>query len=403
MTFLRGLIHFSIYFGAVGFLFYVLSNGEDLTDVEATLASIGFFALAVAAVGLAMPIFGWNLPKLPVDTIYYSSAILATVVLFVGNANDRAILDLQVSISDKRVELRTLETRIVNQTTALAARQQNIEDLEDSVESARRILKRPEAIDQIEREIEVALSLERQTGLAQFWEQIDTVLADCSILEQRLELERATNPEAFGIVNTQQILDDTLQNTNGGLDSRFQSGDDFPDLTDFPLTPEQLRYAAELMENVAACTTLRTDQESISMEPAGYNRLFELEALRRSSAYRRISGSQIGPEFDEETQNMMSLISEVRSAQELAARGPEALQSASNAIEGTSEALANAEQSATDVRSDIAQLERDLEQLEDQPLIGLARWAKEQGAVTWPFLLIMMLGMKLAREPLFQK
>lgn len=403
MTFLRGLIHFSIYFGTVGILFYLLSNGEDLTDVEATLASIGFFALAVAVVGLAMPIFGWNLPKLPVDTIYYSSAILATVVLFVGNANDRAILDLRVSISEKRVELRELETRIVDQTTTLATRQQNIADLEGSVESARRILERPEAVDLIEREIEVALSLERETGLAQFWEQIDAVLADCSILEQRLELERATNPEAFGMVNTQQILDDALQITNGGLDKRFQSGADFPDLTDFPLTPEQLRYVSELMGNVAACTTLRTDHESISMEPAGYNRLFGLEALRRSSAYRRISGSQIGPEFDEETQIMMSLISEVRSAQELAARGPEALQSASNAIEETSAALANVERSATDVRSDIAELERDLEQLEDQPLIGLARWAKEQGEVTWPFLLIMMLGMKLARDPLFQK
>ncbi|UWQ53224.1 hypothetical protein [Leisingera caerulea] len=390
-----------IYFVAVGLCFYLFSRGEELTDVGATLASIGFFGVAVVVIGLAMPMLGANLPKLPVDTIYYSAAILATVVLFVGSVNERAILNLQTNIESKTIELSRYELDKRRLAEVLINRQETRLELEVAIENALEKIETADAIELVEREVEVAQALELQTGLGKFWEETKAVLGSCSVREQRLELERAINPEAFGLVNPEQIFDDTFQDMNSRLDRGTVLGDRLPNLKDAPLTPEQLRYAADLLDDVAACSRLRTDHERISTEAAGYNRLFALEGMRRSSAYTRISGNQISTAIDDETQSMMSLISEIRSAHELAARGPSALESANNAIAETRDALSSSEQSATDIQLEVERLRGDLEKIKDQPLVGKARWAKEQGEVTWPFLLIMMLGMKLARDPLY--
>ena len=396
-----GFVNFLAYFVIVAIAWFFLSHGKDLTDASSALFSIGFFAIIVACVGFAMPTIRAPLPTLAVDTIYYSAAIIAAVLFFVGSTFERKIIEAEARIGSVRLTLKIEEAETARLSSNLQNAQFKLSNLERAIKEAREFLESDEASDLIDREIEVALELERRTGLSKFWNETDAVLASCSILEQRIELERSINPQAFGLVDPFPLNDDLLSNNFSGSNGVFGRHDNFPRLTDPPLTPESLRNAADLMNDVAACSSFRMDHERVSKEVAGYNRLFLLEAMRKSSGFSRIVDTQVTRLYDDETQRRISLVSELRNAQDLDAAAEDALERAKSQVKKASESLEDSEENKASIQSGLEELEKSLEEIKGQNLIGLVLWAKQQGAETWPFILIAVLGMKLARKSLF--
>ncbi|RHZ90514.1 hypothetical protein D1114_22870 [Cereibacter sphaeroides] len=377
MTPVQAVGRFAIYLVVSILVLTLLLFGEDFRDPQAALARMGIFAVAVTATGYVMVRRGLALPPVPVDTINSAAVILAAVVFFVGDHKEREEIRIDRETAAQSDALEDREGQLADLQVQKAAAEARLEALRRQREESESVLERTEATALIEREAELALELEAAMGLGPAVRtRLEVVVRECRSLEQRLEFARSMDPPLIEAA------------PRFGLDDEDAPREAY-DLRHLPLTPEQAAARGRLEDDVIACKSETEGLEEVLTMPPGFARLIGLLTL---GPIRMAEVSDPGAEALEQ----MDLIADIHAARSLLLDADRAITMTEGQLNATFEQIEVLLEEQKELRSSLDDLAEQARLNREQNLVWLVRQAREFGKLTWPFLLILFLGMKFA-------
>ncbi|AZB56558.1 hypothetical protein EBL89_15095 [Cereibacter sphaeroides] len=377
MTPVQAVRRFAIYLVVSIVILALLLFGEDFRDPQAALARMGIFAVAVTATGYVMVRRGLALPPVPVDTINSAAVILAAVVFFVGDHKEREEIRIDRETEAQNNALEDRKAQLADLEVQKAAAGARLEAVRQQREESGSVLERTEAIALIEREAELALELEAAMGLSPAVRtRLEVVVRECRSLEQRLEFARSMDPPLIEAA------------PRFGLDDEDALWESY-DLTHLPLSPEQAAARGRLEDDVIACKRQTEGLEEVLAMPPGFARLIGLLTL---GPIRMAEVSDPGAEALEQ----MDLIADIHAARSLLLDADRAIAMTEGQLSATSEQIEVLLEEQKELKSSLDDLAEQARLNRGQNLVWLVRQAREFGKLTWPFLLILFLGMKFA-------
>ncbi|MGC9449775.1 hypothetical protein [Cereibacter johrii] len=377
MTPVQAVGRFAIYLVVSILVLALLLFGEDFRDPQAALARMGIFAVAVTATGYVMVRRGLALPPVPVDTINSAAVILAAVVFFVGDHKEREEIRIDRETEAQNNALEDRKAQLADLEVQKAAAEARLEAVRHQREESGSVLERTEAIALIEREAELALELEAAMGLSPAVRaRLEVVVRECRSLEQRLEFARSMDPP---------LIEATPRFGMDNEDALWESYD----LRHLPLTPEQAAARGRLEDDVIACRRETEGLEEVLAMPPGFARLIGLLTV---GPIRMAEVSDPGAEALEQ----MDLIADIHAARSLLLEADRAIAMTEGQLSATSEQIEALLEEQKELKGSLKNLAEQARLNREQNLVWLVRQAREFGKLTWPFLLILFLGMKFA-------
>ncbi|MWP39973.1 hypothetical protein GQY15_20655 [Rhodobacter sphaeroides] len=381
MTPVQAVGRFAIYLVVSILVLALLLLGEDFRDPQAALARMGIFAVAVTATGYVMVRRGLALPPVPVDTINSAAVILAAVVFFVGDHKEREEIRIDRETAAQSDALDDREGQLADLQVQKAAAEAGLEALRRQREESEGVLERTEAIALIEREAELALELEAAMGLGPAVRtRLEVVVRECRSLEQRLEFARSMDPPLIEAA------------PRFGLDDEDAPWETY-DLRHLPLTPEQAAARGRLEDEVIACRRETEGLEEVLALPPGFARLIGLFTL---GPIRLVEASDEETDPGAEIPEQMDLIADIHAARSLLLDSDRAIAMTEGQLNATSEQIEDLLEEQKGLKDSLDDLAEQARLNREQNLVWLVRQAREFGKLTWPFLLILFLGMKFA-------
>ncbi|MGP3722375.1 hypothetical protein [Cereibacter sphaeroides] len=380
MTPVQAVGRFAIYLVVSILVLALLLLGEDFRDPQAALARMGIFAVAVTATGYVMVRRGLALPPVPVDTINSAAVILAAVVFFVGDHKEREELRIDRETAAQSDALEDREGQLVDLQVQKAAAEARLEALRRQREESESVLERMEATALIEREAELALELEAAMGLGPAVQaELEALQRDCRSKERRLAIRSMDLP----------LVDPAPR---FGLDDEDAPWETY-DLRDLPPTRDQIFELGRLEDEVIACKRETEGLKEVLALPPAFARLIGLLTL----VPNRLTGAPAeAPGPDAEALEQMDLIADIHAARSLLLDSDRAIAMTEGQLNATSEQIEVLLEEQKELRSSLDDLAEQARLNRGQNLVWLVRQAREFGKLTWPFLLILFLGMKFA-------
>lgn len=367
----------------------VLFSGVLLGETLTTASSIIVFALAVFVISVILPLIGQRLHGALVDTLYYSAAIAATLVIFIANGNELRINEISLEMEDKERALTRAKSRLEQFENAQDRRQNQLPALSAEEREAEAAMAAPWVRALLSIEAELSPTLLEDLGFNRLVEQLPQQLANCSAARDRLS---SLNVQAAQL-EFEEINSIEYDTWDSGF---FRRWDADAQSMGHNLNAEILYVMIQdALDDVQDCNRFQGPAERLLESPDSYARLLGLVAIADL-----VDPPWLGADSNPEANARLAQIETLEETR----RNRDRLVGAVNRLELEIEE-AQTELAAT--RSDLSSRETDLENLaaeldaarSSRPQGMIAR-AKDWGDRVWPYLLIAMLGMKLARRPM---
>ena len=372
-----GVVGLAIYFALVGVIIFV---GWLIGEVLNPLTSIIGFAAAVVMIAAVLPMIKLPLDGGWVDTIYYSAAICATLVIFIANGNERLANQIGLEIEEKELSLEEARfglSRIASSQELsegqLVGNRAELTDLNVALNS-------PEAVEFLGTEAELSATMIKSFGL-------DRLIV---FLPQRLSRCVASR-ENLSSLNVQALQLEMEQNFS--IQPRLGTVARGRELNVRDAMIQGMIQGA--VEDVAICERFQRPAEQLLTAPNSYARLLGLLAISEL-----IDLPWVGSDSEQQSTTVLTQIEEfeeTRQRRDVLTRSVDGMEKMVS--EGRAALIAsNVEITAR--ASELETLEKELAETKASRLVGSIAHAKDWGDRIWPFLLITLLGMKLARKPM---
>ena len=372
-----GVVGLAIYFALVGVIIFV---GWLIGEVLNPLSSIIGFAVAVVMIAAVLPMIKLPLDGGWVDTIYYSAAICATLVIFIANGNERLANQIGLEIEEKELSLEEARfglSRIASSQELsegqLVGNRAELTDLNVALNS-------PEAVEFLGTEAELSATMIKSFGL-------DRLIV---FLPQRLSRCVASR-ENLSSLNVQALQLEMEQNFS--IQPRLGTVARGRELNVRDAMIQGMIQGA--VEDVAICERFQRPAEQLLTAPNSYARLLGLLAISEL-----IDLPWVGSDSEQQSTTVLTQIEEfeeTRQRRDVLTRSVDGMEKMVS--EGRAALIAsNVEITAR--ASELETLEKELAETKASRLVGSIAHAKDWGDRIWPFLLITLLGMKLARKPM---
>lgn len=336
------------------------------------------YAFSILALALFMPLIKKSLHGGIVDIIYYGSAIFAALIFFIGNAKEReknyilADLELLNGQLSQMHQLYAVRESILNDVKDQLNHQQSI--LKDS--EARR--KEPWVQELVEAELEVSKDLIFQLKFDDLVAYLPHKLKECENYSRELDsLIQLYTDLAFienGLREPTDWASDSDNMLVGAVDSlqaKIRNCQGFQ--------PSAERVIADIDYNYVDLLTLHSLATNSNVNWRGWVEPSEQVALK----LRRIS-----------------LLSSILQRPEIIAGKIDTLDSR---IQELHRELNELELSRGDIQERYDTLQAEVRDIENAAIDGIVRRAKDWGDRYWPYFLILLLGMKIARGSIFAR
>lgn len=355
--------------------------GWLLGEAMSPLFSIFGFALAVFVIAVMLPMIEKPLHGGLVDTIYYSSAIVATLVIFIANGNERMANQIGLEIEEQEQSLEQARFRLSRLEVTQEQNEDLLEKLREKLVDANEAINTPGAAELQRVEAELSSEMIKALGVDKLIEVLPQRLSRCDTSRQNLSTLTA---QAFQL--------EVERNFNIG--PRLGAAARGRELNARDAMIQSMIQAAA--DEVAICDRFQSSAEKLLSAPDSYARLLGLVTISDlvdtswgglgNGPQARARLSQV-EEFEEIRRTRNVLTGNVNTLENRVSEGRAELAAGSSEI--------------VSIETEIGVLEKNLDETRSNRLAGSIARAKDWGDRIWPFLLISLLGMKLARKPLF--
>jgi len=364
------MLRFVAYFGLAGLVAWIASGASPTPQFAVVV-----YAICVLLIAVAMPALRCELNPLAVDTLYYLAAAIAAAMYFIAAEPDQKLVDLQTTLSDDRSSVKETEAEI-------AALQGELSTVTEKIDPG------AEKVQELEKE------------LGEDWAQRHVASGDPNTIRVIDAVEQA-EAFAFRVSAEAAQCDVTLDllakaRAFRQLDEKPRDGLQIPD------------FAAEFREQdyereMSRCSLVSVLRSRIDALGAGAERAVGLLALSRdeyltSALFGYSQPSAVLSEADLAKVASVYRLRTLRSSYESAVSELAALGETSKTL---SDRISKESKSVETLNTKIEATQQAIKETKDHPLEGLALRAKGWMTFRWPFFLIALLGMKLARKPLF--
>lgn len=158
-------------------------------------------------------------------------------------------------------------------------------------------------------------------------------------------------------------------------------------------SPEEVIALSRLMDDVNAC---RRETEGVAQAlaaPPGFDRLFGLWTI----GPHRIAGvPTAAQDVDPETLGQIGSILEIQSARTIIREADRSIAATEVRLSATTEQIGALSARETGLEIKLDELDEETRRNSEQNFVQVVSQAREFGKMTWPFLLILFLGMKFA-------
>lgn len=385
MTPRQAVNRFAAYLVLSTCILLVLIWKEDFRDPYVALTRMVTFAIAVTAIGYIMVRCGAPLPLAPVDTINHAAAILAAVIFFVGDHKDRQEIVIEKEREEAELALKAVRAQLLVVEAEKSRGEERLEALLRDRSQGEDILAQEEVARIVAQEMELSLALQNTLGLTQeVQDALVKLVQDCRTREDQLDGLRSLISPRFQTAPTLEL--DLGQN-------RWDAPWRGIEMEDAQPSPDEVIALSSLMDDVNACRRKTEGVAESLAAPPGFERLLGLWAI---SPHRIAGVPTAAQDVDAETLGQIGSILKIQSARTIIREADRSIAATEVRLSATSERIGTLSARERGLETKLDGLDEETQRNSEQNFVQVVSQAREFGKMTWPFLLILFLGMKFA-------